>query len=110
MTIFPKMTITIKLRLSNRDTRGVKAIHQAILPENDLAPEGITINQKIKENTLFFECNIDFLKNPRLKIESIRRTVDDWIFSLMVALRALDRIVEADNNESKILYYSGERN
>lgn len=84
----------VRVRVEVEDDTAVLSLASAATrPENDLAPEGMLVRQTV-DRTLVFECVADMEANPRLTVSSVRRTVDDFIFSLIVAVRTIEHLRE----------------
>jgi len=79
------------IEISGLDKSILEIICRSVSPENKLAPPGIKIFQKL-DLSLIFYCDTDFSKNPRLKISSLRRTLDDLLASILIALKSIKTI------------------
>ncbi|MHA1589283.1 MAG: hypothetical protein ACTSVA_01605 [Candidatus Njordarchaeales archaeon] len=88
--INPEIVIKVTIMIPFQDKKELISVHAATSIENRLAPLGIEISQTFSKNQLIFYLEATLgNKNPRLKLESIRRTLDDFLNSLVVSLEAL---------------------
>jgi len=64
------------------------SLHKATNLENILAPTNLRVYQELKENKLIFICET---KNSgcNIRIETIRRTIDDYILAADIAIRSI---------------------
>ncbi|MHA1616505.1 MAG: hypothetical protein ACTSX9_04265 [Candidatus Njordarchaeales archaeon] len=86
-TILLRTKILIKLD----DPKRAYASHMATDVENRLAPKNIFIKQSLAEDTIVFEL-IAKISNTKPKIETIRRTLDDFLSALIICTRSLEKI------------------
>ncbi len=92
--------IRVIISITTKKGDFLNALNSATAPENDLAPKFLRVMQRIKNDKLVFECDMEYERAPGAKIESLRRTVDDFIFSLGIALRS---VVEVDKYVSGLI-------
>jgi len=72
--------------------RGIHIVSKSVAPENRLAPEILSVRQTVGEGELIYDvgCNI----RRATSIWTLRRTVDDFIFSVELAIRTLEVLGE----------------
>ena len=76
-----------------------KVIFKAINPEDKLAPEKIFLLSSIKKSKIYYICEADFKKHPNLKISTLKRTIDDLIWSILTAYKVLKQLYRFYENE-----------
>ncbi len=77
-----ELRIVIKIKHNNAEV-----LSRATEPENSLAPRSVTIHQEPLQGRLFFRLQSK-IKNAN-DLWSIRRTIDDFIFSISISARTL---------------------
>jgi len=91
--------IKITIRVRTCEDKIAKILFEAIQPENLLAPKGIGLENVINRNEIIFKCKIDFRRSTKMKIATIRRTIDDWIWSINTAYKSLRLLQRFDKND-----------
>lgn len=84
----------IKIEVELVADRDFEVIYKAISPENYLAPETTKVSSGIEGNKIYFVTRGNFVSNPKLKLSTIRRTVDDFIWSASLAHKVLAKLVD----------------
>ncbi len=91
--------LSVVVVITCRNEKILKALHESTNPENKLAPESIKIHQIIKKKKLIFSSSISTPRSPIKLIDSFRRTVDDFIFSLHLAYKSIREANKYAKNE-----------
>ncbi len=86
-------SLKIKIRLLNKSKDVIHILDISTKPENLLAPDNLEIRSVEKERELIITITYKQKENKTLKINTIRRTVDDYIWSLNTVEKII-RIVD----------------
>ena len=98
-----RIKISLVIHFSKRDI--ARIVYIAVNPENMLAPEKISLKHLLENSTIKIEVEGDIGRHADLKISTIKRTVDDYIWSLAVAYNTVIKMEK--KNENKSLLESG---
>ncbi|MGQ4892588.1 MAG: hypothetical protein ACP6IP_08885 [Candidatus Njordarchaeia archaeon] len=90
--------VEVEVRVRDYNDKLLSILHKSTNPENILAPETLNLEARKIGKEIIFRCRMDFKKNMKAKLSTIRRTVDDYIWSLGLAYNAIKRI-EGTKNE-----------
>jgi len=91
--------ISVKITIRYKEHSILKALHESTNIENKLAPKNIKIKQQIRQCKLVFESEISELNKSKGTIDSFRRTVDDFIFSLNLAYQSIMGAMKYEKNK-----------
>ncbi len=79
--------IEIEVSIKTCDEKLASILYKSTEPENKFAPESIRLESSLEEKFICFKCKADFVKHPDLKMSTIKRTVDDYIWSINTAYK-----------------------
>jgi len=98
-----KIKISLAIHFSKKDI--ARIVYISVNPENMLAPEKISLKSLLENSTIKMEVEGDMRRHADLKISTIKRTVDDYLWSLSVAYNTVIKMEK--KNENKSLLESG---
>jgi len=79
----------ITLELTSSDQKLIKALYEALYPDNINLPQGLHIKMKLVEGTLLLEVESEF------RLETLISTVEEMLDDIHSALASLN-VVKAD--------------
>lgn len=91
--------ILVKISLKNDDIKVLKALHEATDPENKFAPQRFIIDQSITGKLIVFKLEAFNIFQTNGIIDSIKRTVDDFIASLNIAYLNIKEAIKYEKTE-----------
>ena len=83
------MRSKITLELTSSDQKLIKALYEALYPDNINLPQGLHIKMKLVEGTLLLEVESEF------RLETLISTVEEMLDDIHSALASLN-VVKAD--------------
>ena len=90
-------SVEVEVRIRDEDKKILDIIHKSTNLENLLAPETLKLEAKKVKNEIIFKCKIDFRENPKAKFSTLRRTVDDYIWSVSTAYNTIMGVKRGKN-------------
>ncbi len=97
-----KIKIVIVTNFRDRETS--ETVFRSINPENQLAPRKISLKSFLDKENIVTVVEGNFQKNKELRLPTIVRTVDDYIWSLNIAFDTISTVEE--KNEGKGVFES----
>ncbi len=94
--IIKKIELTLKITMKNY--KYLSILNKATSPENKLAPEKMKITNHLRDDTLTIEITYRPVDNE-LKLNTFRRTVDDYVWSLNTVYKVLMSMEKGNKNE-----------
>ena len=90
-------SVEVEIRVRNLDEKMLDIIHRSTNLENAFAPETLNLEAKKVKNEIVFKCKMDFKENPNAKFSTLRRTVDDYIWSAGIAYSTIESLKRDKN-------------